>query len=48
MGCCLRRIDGYGDSGQTENIEVEAGDEIVPLPAEAFYPQLTQIRKRND
>jgi hypothetical protein len=25
-------FDGYGDSGQIENIEAKAGDEIVPLP----------------
>jgi hypothetical protein len=25
-------FDGYGDSGQIENIETKAGDEIVPLP----------------
>jgi hypothetical protein len=25
-------FDGYGDSGQVENIEAKAGDEIVPLP----------------
>jgi len=26
-------FDGYGDSGQIENIEAKAGDEIVTLPA---------------
>jgi len=26
-------FDGYGDSGQIENIEAKAGEEIVPLPA---------------
>ena len=26
-------FDGYGDSGQIENIEAKAGDEIVPLPS---------------
>jgi len=26
-------FDGYGDSGQIENIEIKAGEEIVALPA---------------
>ena len=29
-------FDGYGDSGQIENIEVKSGDEIVSLPAGAI------------
>lgn len=27
-------FDGYGDSGQVENIEAKAGDEIVDLPTD--------------
>ena len=26
------RFDGYGDSGQIENIEAKAGDDVVALP----------------
>ena len=26
-------FDGYGDSGQIENVEAKAGDEIVALPS---------------
>jgi hypothetical protein len=29
-------FDGYGDSGQIENIEAKTADEIVPLPAGAI------------
>ena len=29
-------FDGYGDSGQVENIEVKSGDEIGNLPAGAI------------
>ena len=29
-------FDGYGDSGQIENIEVKSGDEIATLPAGAI------------
>ncbi len=29
-------FDGYGDSGQIENIEAKAGDEIVTLPPGAI------------
>ncbi len=29
-------FDGYGDSGQIENIEAKAGDEIVTLPADTI------------
>lgn len=29
-------FDGYGDSGQVENIEAKAGAEIVDLPADAI------------
>ena len=29
-------FDGYGDSGQIENIEAKAGEEIVPLPLGAI------------
>ncbi len=25
-------FDGYGDSGQIENVEVKAGDTVVPMP----------------
>jgi hypothetical protein len=38
-------FDGYGDSGQIENVEVKAGDAIVPMPeatidiAEAVWDQ---------
>lgn len=28
-------FDGYGDSGQIENLEAKAGDEIVALPSDA-------------
>ena len=29
-------FDGYGDSGQIENIEVKSGDEIVTLPTDSI------------
>jgi hypothetical protein len=38
-------FDGYGDSGQIENVEVKAGDTVVPMPegtieiAEAMWDQ---------
>lgn len=38
-------FDGYGDSGQIENVEVKAGDTVVPMPectieiAEAVWDQ---------
>lgn len=38
-------FDGYGDSGQIENVEVKAGDAVVPMPegtieiAEAVWGQ---------
>ena len=38
-------FDGYGDSGQIENVEVKAGDTVVPMPectieiAEAAWDQ---------
>lgn len=30
------RFDGYGDSGQIEDIEAKAGDEVVALPPGNF------------
>ncbi len=38
-------FDGYGDSGQIENVEVKSGDAVVPMPegtieiAEALWDQ---------
>jgi hypothetical protein len=29
-------FDGYGDSGQIENVEAKAGEELVALPSEEF------------
>jgi len=45
-------FDGYGDSGQIENIEVKAGDIVVPVPecsveiAEALWDQPEPNRTR--